>query len=157
MIRFEEKVATAPKELDTTLTLTKDQREKSRLRVTLDDGRDAGLFFANGTTFQQGDVLISSDQEVVIEIKAALETVSTVQCDDPLSLAKASYHLGNRHVALQIEPTFVRYQHDHVLDDMIRGLGLTVITEQSPFQPEPGAYGGHSHHSHHHHSHHRHD
>ena len=76
----------------------------------------------------------------VIRVLAAPETVSTVRCADPHLLARAAYHLGNRHVPLQIDPGLLRYQHDHVLDDMLRGLGLTVETEQAPFEPEAGAY-----------------
>jgi urease accessory protein len=72
-----------------------------------------------------------------------------VTSEDAWQLARASYHLGNRHVALQIGRGWVRYQHDHVLDDMVRGLGLTVTIEQAPFEPEAGAYGGaHTHHAH---------
>ena len=150
MLRFEKKL-TSKKTPDTNLVLDKDQRERSRLKVTLEDGREAGLFFEKGTTFQDGDLIISDDGAVVAEIRAATETVSTVRCDDPLLLAKACYHLGNRHVPLQIESGRVRYQHDHVLDDMLRGLGLDVVCEEAFFQPEPGAYGGSS--SHHSHSH----
>ncbi len=146
MIKFEKKIESQGKP-HTTLTLGKDQREKSRLKVILDDGREAGLFFRKGTIFKDGDWLICTDAETLIEIKAAAETVSTVQCDDPLLLAKACYHLGNRHVPLQIDNTFLRYQHDHVLDDMVRALGLQVTTEQAPFEPESGAYSG-GHHSH---------
>lgn len=148
MIKFEKKIDTGL--VDTTLTLGRDQREKSRLKVTLEDGRQAGLFFEKGVTFQNGDLIVSDDGVTIVEIKAATETVSTVKCDDPLILARAAYHLGNRHVPLQIELGILRYQHDHVLDEMVRGLGLEVITEQAPFEPEPGAYsgGGHHHHSH---------
>lgn len=60
--------------------------------------------------------------------------------------SSVAYHLSNRHVALQIETGLLRYQHDHVLDDMVRGLGLEVVVEQAPFEPEPGAYGGGHHH-----------
>lgn len=162
MIKFENKVNASSDAPHTTLTLNKDQREKSRLKVTLDDGREGGLFFAKGTTFQEGDLIISIDGETLVEVKAAPETVSTVKTDDPLALAKACYHLGNRHVSLQIEANFLRYQHDHVLDDMVRGLGLEVITEQAPFEPEAGAYSGGGHHGHshddaHHGHHHSHD
>jgi len=163
MIKFEHKLENTEGKPQTTLTLNKDQRERSRLKVTLDDGREGGLFFAKGTTFQDGDIIIDTDNEILVEIKAAAETVSTVKSEDQLELARACYHLGNRHIALQIESNFLRYQHDHVLDEMVRGLGLTVITEQAPFEPEAGAYsgGGHHHHSHDHedgHSHtHRHD
>jgi len=134
------------------LTLPLDSRNKSRLKVTLDDGSEAGLFLPRGTVLHNGD-LIASDNGHLVEIKAAPETVSSVRCDDPLMLARACYHLGNRHVLLQIESGLVRYQHDHVLDDLVRGLELSVTVEQAPFEPEPGAYGDYGHaeaHAHHH-------
>lgn len=90
---------------------------------------------------------------MIVEVIAADETVSTVRSDDAVLLARACYHLGNRHVPLQVEAGWCRYLHDHVLDDMVRGLGLSVETETAPFQPEPGAYGGSSGghtHGHHH-------
>ncbi|MGV6859549.1 MAG: urease accessory protein UreE [bacterium] len=139
----------------TTVTLPLDQRVKSRLRVTLEDGRDAGIFLPRGETLNNGDCLRSESGEVV-KVVAADETVSTASCHDPLLLARACYHLGNRHVPLQIEEGRLCYQHDHVLDDMLRGLGLPVMVEKAPFEPEPGAYGGSSSGGHHHH-HHTHD
>lgn len=140
-----------------TLTLTLDQRIKSRLKVTLDNGIEAGLFLPRGSVLQQDDRLQAESGEI-IRIVAACESVSTVRVDDALLLARACYHLGNRHVALQIAPGFIRYQHDHVLDDMLQGLGLTVMVEMAPFEPESGAYGDHasshaSAHSHHQHAH----
>ena len=152
MIKFEKKVEAKFEILNhlvtTSLTLVKDQREKSRLKVTLDNGEEGGLFFAKGTTFQDGDFIISTDNGTLVEIKAASETVSSARCDDPLMLAKACYHLGNRHIPLQINMGELRYQHDHVLDEMVRGLGLEVMTEQAPFEPESGAYSGGGHHHH---------
>ncbi len=130
-----------------TLTLELDQRIKSRLRVTLDNGEEAGLFLPRGTQLLEGDLLQAETGEM-IKIQAALESVSTVPIKDALSMARACYHLGNRHVPLQIADHFVRYQHDHVLDDMVRGLGLQVIIEKAPFEPEPGAYDGHPGHNH---------
>lgn len=138
------------------LTLSFDQRVKSRLKVSLDNGQDAGLFLSRGSVLKQGDLLQAETGEVV-EVQAAKESVSSVYVDDPLVIARTCYHLGNRHVALQITAEFIRYQHDHVLDDMVRGLGLEVVTESATFEPEAGAYGGHSHsQSHQHHSHHEH-
>ncbi|MEJ2321197.1 MAG: urease accessory protein UreE [Gammaproteobacteria bacterium] len=145
----------------TTLTLPLDQRFRSRVKVTLDDGSEAGLFLPRGSILRDGDLVASVDG-VIVEVRAASETVSTVTSRDPHLLARACYHLGNRHVPLQIAPGFVRYQHDHVLDDMVRGLGLEVSVELAAFEPEPGAYGdygrgpghGHQHghaHEHHHH------
>ncbi len=134
-------------------TLTLDQRVRSRLKLTLDDGRDAGLFLPRGLQLRQGQLLRAESGEIV-EVKAAPEPVSTVRCDDPLLLARACYHLGNRHVPLQIEPGMLRYQHDHVLDDLLRGLGLEPVFEQAAFDPEPGAYGGgHAHRHGHDHEH----
>lgn len=134
----------------TTLTLPLELRVKSRQRVTLDDGSEAGLFLDRGTSLRDGD-LLSSDDGFVVRVVAAPERVSRVTCIDPLTLARACYHLGNRHVPLQIEAQQVIYQHDHVLDDMVQSLGLTVNVEDAPFEPEPGAYGGH--HSGHGHAH----
>ncbi|MHA6159734.1 urease accessory protein UreE [Pseudomonas sichuanensis] len=133
------------------VTLTVDSRIKSRLRVSLDDGRDAGLMLERGHLLRGGELLADAEGGQVIRVLAAPEAVSTVRCSDPHLLARAAYHLGNRHVPLQIEPGLLRYQHDHVLDDMLRGLGLTVAAEQAPFEPEAGAYqsAAHSHsHSH---------
>ncbi|MEN8642636.1 urease accessory protein UreE [Pseudomonas sichuanensis] len=133
------------------VTLTVDSRIKSRLRVILDDGRDAGLMLERGHLLRGGELLADAAGGQVIRVLAAPEAVSTVRCSDPHLLARAAYHLGNRHVPLQIEPGLLRYQHDHVLDDMLRGLGLTVAAEQAPFEPEAGAYQSapHSHsHSH---------
>lgn len=132
-----------------TVTLDVDSRIKSRLRVTLDDGREAGLMLERGHLLRGGELFADADGSQLIRVLAAPETVSTVRCADPHLLARAAYHLGNRHVPLQIEPGLLRFQHDHVLDDMLRGLGLTVEAEQAPFEPEAGAYQsaphGHSH------------
>ena len=132
----------------TTVTLSFDQRVKSRLKVMLDNGEAAGLFLPRGSQLQHGDKLVAESGEV-IEVIAAAEPLSTVVVDDPLMLARACYHLGNRHVALQIEPGFIRYQHDHVLDAMVQGLGLAVKYEEAPFAPEPGAYDSSGHHHEH--------
>jgi len=123
------------------LTLPLDKRIRSRQRVTLEDGTEAGVFLARGEVLKDGD-LLASENGRVIRVRAAAEPVSEVRSDDPLLLARACYHLGNRHTPLQIEPGLVRYQHDHVLDEMLRGLGLEPLYAEVPFEPEPGAYGG---------------
>ena len=132
-----------------TLSLPINSRVKSRIKVTLDDGREAGLFLPRGKILRNGDLVVS-EEGLVVEIKAAPELVSTVSSDNPHALAVASYHLGNRHVPLQVEATWLRYLHDHVLDDMVKGLGLSVKTETAPFEPAAGAYqssaNGHHHH-----------
>ena len=133
----------------TTLTLPWSQRSKSRQRVLLDNGKEAGLFLERGIILRGGD-LLSGDEEITVQILAASETLSTVHCDDSLQLSRLCYHLGNRHVDLQISTDSLCYPHDHVLDDMIRGLGFSPVTIEAPFEPESGAYGdggqGHGHH-----------
>lgn len=151
MIHLTKKI-TGPVAPDTSVTLPLHLRIKSRLRVTLDDGRDAGLFLERGTTLKNGELLAGDG--ITVLVRAAHETLSIVRSDDPLLLARACYHLGNRHMSIQILPGELRYSHDHVLDDMLRGLGLQVTVEQAPFEPEPGAYGGSADsHEHHHHTH----
>lgn len=147
------------------LVLPFELRQRSRLRAQLASGEEVGLFLERGIVLRGGDLLLAEDG-TVIEVVAALETVSTVRESDATRLARAAYHLGNRHVPVQIGCGWLRYGHDHVLDDMVRGLGLTVVVERAPFEPEAGAYGhahvAHSHgaHSHgdgperHHHPHH---
>ena len=131
----------------TTLTLPLEKRVRSRLRVTLDDGSEAGVFLERGETLRDGDLIGTADG-LVVRVKAAAEALSEVCCEDPLLFARTCYHLGNRHVPLQILKGVLRYQHDHVLDDMLRGLGLEPRFVEAPFEPEPGAYGGGHQHDH---------
>src|SRR5580692_1137202 len=143
----------APRAADARLLLPFELRSRSRFRAQLVGGEDVGVVLARGQILRGGDLLLADDGRV-IEVAAANETVSTVHSTEPRALGRAAYHLGNRHVALQIGDGWLRY--DHVLDDMVRGLGLTVTIEQAPFEPEAGAYhadaeGSHGHaHSHHH-------
>lgn len=137
------------------VTLPIDDRVKSRARVVLDDGRDAGLILPRGLLLRGGDLLASDDGREVVEVVAAAEPLSVVRCDDPFLLARACYHLGNRHVPLQILPGELRYHHDHVLDEMLQLFDLEVMFASLPFEPEAGAYAseGHSHSHSHAHSH----
>lgn len=131
-----------------TLTLAYAERQKCRQRVRLDDGREAALMLPAGTVLQPADRL-QTDDGLIVAVQAAAETCSTVQGVAPLALARACYHLGNRHVPLEIGPDYCRYLHDHVLDALVRGLGLEVAIETVPFLPEAGAYGqAHSAHQH---------
>lgn len=146
-----------PQATELVLTLPFELRQKSRLKARLNNASEVGLILPRGNLLRGGDCLRAEDGSV-IRIEAADEDVSTVHNDDAKMLARASYHLGNRHVSLQIGDGWVRYLHDHVLDEMVRGLGLEVSFESAPFEPEGGAYGGHSHaqHTHEHGSEHSH-
>ncbi|WP_159650639.1 urease accessory protein UreE [Vibrio atypicus] len=150
IVNVDEGAQTSNEQPELSLCLTMNERTKSRLKVTLSDGQTAGLFLPRGSVLKEGDWVKADSGEVAV-IKAAEEMVSTVFSDDLLLLAKACYHLGNRHVPLQVEQGWCRYLHDHVLDDMVKGLGLGVRVERATYQPEPGAYGGSSAgHGHHH-------
>jgi len=144
-----------PHPVTASVTLPIDVRVKSRARVVLDDGRDAGLILPRGLLLRGGDLLTSEDGREVVEVVAAAEPLSVVRCDDPFLLARACYHLGNRHVPLQILPGELRYHHDHVLDEMLQLFDLEVMFASLPFEPEAGAYAseGHSHSHSHAHSH----
>jgi urease accessory protein len=128
------------------LVLPFELRQKTRFRSVLHTGEEVGVVLERGGVLRSGDCLVATDGTIV-EIVAAPEAVTTVRTDDPLQLARAAYHLGNRHVSLQLGPGWLRFPHDHVLADMVEGLGLEPVTEVAPFEPEPGAYGhsGHFH------------
>lgn len=127
-----------------TLTLPFELRQKSRLLTRLDSGEEIFLSLSRGQVLRNGDHLLAEDGRV-IEVRAAPEMVSVVSSGTALGLMRAAYHLGNRHVPLQITATWLRYVHDHVLDDMVNKMGLKVTAEQVPFEPEVGAYGSHGH------------
>jgi urease accessory protein len=133
-----------------TLRLPFELRQKSRLVASLQSGRQIVLQLPRGHVLRHGSLLRASDGSVV-QVRSADEALSVVKSDDPSELLRAAYHLGNRHVALQIGPGTLSYLHDHVLDDMLRGLGLEPSFAEQPFEPESGAYGRHADHHHGHH------
>lgn len=131
-----------------TLTLSFELRAKCRLRTRLDSGEEVGLFLPRGTILRGGDLLAGKDGRVVA-VRSAPERVIEARSADALLIARAAYHLGNRHVAVEVQPGLLRLAADHVLAQMLVGLGLEVRETQAPFEPEAGAYGGHpAHHTH---------
>jgi urease accessory protein len=134
--KFAEPKAVATERLE----LTFDTRCKSRLRTQLASGEECGLFLERGTVLRGGDKLLSNDGRIV-EVIAAPEKLMEAVSGDPLLLAKAAYHLGNRHVAVHMLPGKLRLTADHVLGEMVRGLALKVSEIEAPFEPESGAYG----------------
>lgn len=129
------------------LELPFESRCKSRLRTRLITGEECGLFLPRGTVMRGGDKLLASDGRVV-EVVAASEALMEAVSGDPLLLAKAAYHLGNRHVAVHLLPGRLRFAADHVLGEMVRGLGLKLAEIEAAFEPESGAYGAHGGHGH---------
>jgi urease accessory protein len=138
------RAAAPPTSSELTLVLPFEQRQKARQRARLTAGYEVGIQLPRGTVLRGGDRLRAADG-TTLEVVAARERVSTVWCRDLRRLAQAAYHLGNRHVPLEIGTGWVRYLADHVLDGMVAQLGLTVVDQLEPFEPEAGAYGGHEH------------
>ncbi|MFT4172649.1 MAG: urease accessory protein UreE [Rhodocyclaceae bacterium] len=129
-----------------TLVLDFDGRTKSRLRTQLASGEEVGLFLPRGTILRGGDRLEGADGRV-IAVQSAPEQLLEARCADPRELARAAYHLGNRHVAVEVGQGWLRIQADHVLETMLRGLNAEVISLAAPFEPEAGAYAPGHHHS----------
>lgn len=126
------------------LELPFEARVKSRSKVTLVGGEEVALHLPRGEVLRGGDMLVASDGRV-IEVHATAEKVLDITCDSAIALAKAAYHLGNRHVAVQVGDGWLRIAADHVLENMLIGLGAKVIGLQAAFEPEPGAYSGDGH------------
>ena len=131
----------APAHCDAQLTLPFESRCKSRLRTQLDDGEEVGLFLPRGTVLRGGDWLIGKDGRNV-QVIAASELLYEVRTDSPTQLARAAYHLGNRHVALEVRSNALYLLADSVLRVLLEKLDLPVSEIDAPFEPEAGAYGG---------------
>ena len=129
------------------LKLPFDSRQKSRLKAKLVSGEEVGLVLPRGEILRGGDLVSASDGRI-IEVIAQPETLLHVECATPAALARAAYHLGNRHVPVQVGEGFLRLAADHVLEQMLKQLGAKVRHMEAPFEPEAGAYAG---------GHHRHD
>ena len=127
-----------------TLSLTAEERTRSRHKFILADGQEVFLRLSRGTVLNNGDILTDETQSIYMGIIAKSETVLTAYAEIPL-LIRAAYNLGNRHVPLEITPTYLRLSPDPVLQAMLTQLGLEIQAEFVPFQPELGAYGNHSH------------
>jgi urease accessory protein len=124
------------------LILSFEQRQKSRLRAKLESGEEVALVLPRGRVLRGGDRVTTTDGRVV-EIVDAAEKLLHIEAS---SLARIAYHLGNRHVPVQVGEGYLRIAEDHVLEDMLRRLGARVSHVEAPFEPEAGAYG-HPHHA----------
>ncbi|WP_295379753.1 urease accessory protein UreE [Pseudacidovorax intermedius] len=142
-----------------TIELDWDVRQKSRFDTTDSQGRRIGVFLPRGTAVRGGDILVVEDGSLVRVIAAPQTVLRITHCTahgTPFDLVRAAYHLGNRHVPIELQPDHLKIEPDHVLADMLRAMHLIVNEVQESFEPEGGAYGGHvtnDGHSHHHHGH----
>jgi urease accessory protein len=139
-----------------TVEIDWDVRQKSRFDAVDTQGRTLGVFLPRGTVVRGGDALVAEDGSIVV-VRAAPQPVLVVTpCaahGSPFDLVRAAYHLGNRHVALELQSDHLKLEPDHVLADMLRAMHLIVNEQQAAFEPESGAYaaGGHGHgHAHEH-------
>ena len=133
-----------------TIELDWDVRQKSRFDATDSLGRQLGVFLPRGTLVRGGDVLLAEDGSM-IKVVAAPQTVLRITAckthGTPFDLTRAAYHLGNRHVPIELKPDHLKIEPDHVLADLLRTMHLIVNEVQEPFEPEGGAYStaGHAH------------
>jgi urease accessory protein len=133
-----------------TVELDWDVRQKSRFDATDSLGRQLGVFLPRGTLVRGGDVLVTEDGSLVKVVAAPQPVLVITPCSDhgsPFDLTRAAYHLGNRHVPIELKPDHLKIEPDHVLADMLRAMHLTVVAKDAAFEPEGGAYaaGGHVH------------
>jgi urease accessory protein len=155
-----------------TVTLDWDIRQKSRFDAETSDSRRVGVFLPRGTVVRGGDVLVTQDGSLLRVVAAPQPVLKVTACTDhhdghehahshdpAFDLMRAAYHLGNRHVPIELRPDHLKIEPDHVLADLLRSLHLNVAEVREPFEPEGGAYAaGHDHdHSHGHGHAHAHD
>jgi len=131
-----------------TLELDWDTRQKSRFEATDSSGRTLGVFLPRGTVVRGGDVLVADDGSLVRVMAAPQAVLKITHCTKhgtPYDLIRAAYHLGNRHVPIELKPDHLKIEPDHVLADMLRAMHLIVDAVEEAFEPENGAYasGGH--------------
>jgi len=132
-----------------TVMLDHGQRDKGRLKLVSEKGTEVRIFLERGKPLLVGEYL-KAECGKIVQVKGAVETVAHASCDDWHTFARACYHLGNRHVKLQVGDRWLRIKPDHVLEEMVHLLGLVITHEEAVFVPESGAYNvgqshGHSH------------
>lgn len=126
------------------LELPFEMRQKSRFKAKLASGEEVAVVLPRGEILRGGDLVTASDGRV-IEIAASPEQVLHIEAEDSKGLARAAYHLGNRHVPVEVGEGYLRIAEDHVLERMLEGLGARISRATAPFEPEAGAYGGAGH------------
>lgn len=149
------------------VTLDWDTRQKSRFDCTDNQERRIGVFLPRGTVIRGGDVLLTQCSQFIQVVSAPQSVLRITPCaqhGSPFDLVRAAYHLGNRHVPIELQPTHLHIEPDHVLAAMLRMMHLTVEPVSAPFEPESGAYAsnhgqahGHAHSHSHSHGPHSHD
>ena len=133
-----------------------DIRQKSRFAACDSQGRELAVFLPRGQAVRGGDVLVAEDGSLIRVLAAPQKVLRITACAEhgsPFDLMRAAYHLGNRHVPIELQPDHLKIEPDHVLADMLRSMHMSVVEADLPFEPEGGAYGGHVSNDGHEHSH----
>jgi len=133
------------------VSLDWDTRQKSRFDFTDSAGRHVGVFLPRGCVVRGGDVLLAADGSLIRIVAAPQPVLVITACNEhgsPFDLTRAAYHLGNRHVPIELKPDHLKIEPDHVLADMLRAMHLDVVETEAAFEPEAGAYGQHHAHAH---------
>ena len=145
MVIVREKLASCAAQAAGRLSLAFERRSRSRQRAMLDSGEEIGMVMPRGEVLRGGDWVLAADGRA-IEVVAEPERVLHVECETPRALVAAAYHLGNRHVPVQVGDAWLRIAYDHVLERMLLGMGAKLEVLDAPFEPEAGAYGAHHRH-----------
>ena len=126
-------------------------RQKSRFEAADSLGRQLGVFLPRGTLVRGGDVLVAEDGSLIRVVAAPQPVLVITHCSvhgAPFNLLRAAYHLGNRHVPIELKPDHLKIEPDHVLAAMLRAMHLIVTEQTTAFEPEGGAYGAQTEHQH---------
>jgi len=131
------------------VTLDAGDRVRRRIVLTTEKGAKLMLDFAEPMMLRDGDGLVLDDGSVVV-VAGQAEQLIEVSAKAPVDFLRLAWHIGNRHTDIQFMPERFRIRRDHVLEEMLRGLGARVTPLEAPFDPEPAApHGGEHHHDHH--------
>jgi urease accessory protein len=150
LIRQGQGLANALLKRAASVALDWDVRQKSRFETTDSNGRSVGVFLQRGQVVRGGDVLVGEDGSLLKVLAAPQPILRITHCPDHGSLfdlTRAAYHLGNRHVPIELQADHLKIEPDHVLADMLRDMHMTVVAVDEAFEPENGAYGEHASHA----------
>jgi len=138
------KAAVRPERVVDRIVLASDDRHRRRIHLTAEGGTRLLLDLAEAAVLKAGDALKLEDGSLVL-VEAAPEKLIEITSDNPARLMRLAWHIGNRHTPAEITPDALYIAYDHVLEEMVRGLGGRTAVVMRPFEPEGGAYGGHAH------------
>ncbi|CAA0122277.1 Urease accessory protein UreE [BD1-7 clade bacterium] len=132
---------------DDSVMLDLDQRRKFRLKTQSRLGDEVRIFLDRDKPMQLGDTLVA-DCGKTLKVVGKPEPLVVARANDAVTFARVCYHLGNRHLTVQINALELRFKPDHVIEELVESFGLALEHTDTVFEPEPGAYAQGSSHSH---------